>query len=1270
MPVNAPKGDIRDLYAYYRFSDHKLTNIVFKDKTLSKAEVWFEGFMDWSFKKCTFNKSFYFGVSGEKLEEDTREDDFPPYGSNGLNFDTCTINKPFEIKDNCVVVFKDCTINDSVTIEDGTKVEFIDCTFAKGIIIKTYCDIRFIRCALNCTDFGLETEEHCTIEFHNCTHGSPDTFWLKATTDCSILMRSTEGTAITAKLNTIELDDYSTLKMYNYQTVVSQEGDTVTLTNNSKFESRECDVFGANEGTIFVLTDSKMFMRETVSCGCGEGGNVLRVVNSEVRGNDVGTWVAQNCYRFVGCVGVGLDIFEVIHSGKGMAILAVGSEVECRTGQTIDSAENFCVQFGEQFGENGSKGFFKDINLMQSGQSICWYAVADSWIRGENVTTIMSGESTAVYGFYARITIKNTELIQGKIFAINTDYTLIEAENVGEVISTQDTAVEFNEGTVYDLRYIVKIEGKKAGLVSSEAKGNINNIDKITSGEGKAVRIDNISGPSEWVGINDIEASLDAAMWVTGVLEGWRWVKTVNVISEQKEAIIWEQTAGDVYVADVQYIKSEIEVAIRMTVSGNLRVEDVQLVSSEEKEAWILTVSSGRTECTDIYKVFSPLADALTINISEGASLWYNDFERIESEQANALVGTVGGEAVFTEGNTVYTMQGQAAVITGNGDYSFVRFADINVFQADTPSNDLVKITSVNHVQMHRIGEFAVNTSSRYLCWLQGTGGQVGRCEVIDCPTWSGSEVRGGLYIRDFFDYDVVCSREPGTMSFEKATGIVMGFVGSNGRVANWTEVADKSGEGIAAFYIYGIASAAPGVIDVWNVDTMDGNIAARIYADGVVHLHNIGTIKAQIGDGPALEASGSGEFCLQQGSEGKTVLISKDDNTAALDIGDFTKAHIRGVETQAGQGKIAINNIKQVQFANCQLKGNIEAGQSNIELYDTDATGGWNLDGCNLHAVLSKLDIGADSGGGNLDANGSSLWFSKCEITGSSDWVTSNTDIVMLRCDGSGYSGEFEPSDGALFALGTSFGSDFDPTNSVAAFLAKCDVSSGSPTLPGATLSLLSTFGSASVPGGGAALTSIKDTFQGLTVASGTGVVMNASTVTGALDLVGGSGGMINKSTLSGGLTVSDNAGAFLNAVSVTGNLTASGSILGAEVSASSVPMSGSGIFSGLNTNPTGAGQGIVVTGDNITSYMPTKDGRNDLRTGIFMDTQMIHMWNQYGHTGYTGSGTTLALGASATGTMNAPQWAADADGQSRSGYYIVDLAAAIHHNLPGIIE
>jgi hypothetical protein len=636
----------------------------------------------------------------------------------------------------------------------------------------------------------------------------------------------------------------------------------------------------------------------------------------------------------------------------------------------------------------------------------------------------------------------------------------------------------------------------------------------------------------------------------------------------------------------------------------------------------------------------------------------------------------------------ITTQMGLTVAITGSGSRSRFKLADIGTINGNEVPDDMCEISGVAFVQIHRIGEFTANKSSRYVLYLRGAGEHVGRCEVIDCTNINGDEVRGGLYIQRFGWTEVVCSQEPGAITIQEAGAIVCALTRTSGRIANFSEFKDSGDKG-RGFYSYGLGTSGAN-IRIENIDLVEGGLRGmQLYCDGSIEIHNVKEIKGEKSDSDAqgLEFDGAGTLTITGGSQ-DTVITSKDNDSDAIRLHSGIHS-LNRVATEASKGSIIILNTHKTAFYDCKLKGTVDVEDSTVQFFNSETTGGYDCRNAVVEWYLCELDIGADPGDpATFEASNSSLKLSKCTISGSEDWGTDNTAILFVKVDASGYSGEFEPSDCGITALNTDFGNDFDPTPTTGMILAKCSVT-GAASLAGATISAVSSFDSTATVPSGCSLISAKDTYQALTGSANAAMLLNGSTVSGALTLgtdnafignhfsasssltLGASTGTIlNHGSITGNLTVSSGAAAFLSMTDVSGNLSVSGSAMGVEVSASSIPLAGSAIFSGADVAPTGAGQGIVVTGDNITTYMPTKDGQNDLRTGIFMDTQMIHMWNQYGHTGFTGTGTTLALGASATGTMNAPQWTADADGQSRAGLYIIDLAAAIHHNLPGIIE
>jgi hypothetical protein len=175
------------------------------------------------------------------------------------------------------------------------------------------------------------------------------------------------------------------------------------------------------------------------------------------------------------------------------------------------------------------------------------------------------------------------------------------------------------------------------------------------------------------------------------------------------------------------------------------------------------------------------------------------------------------------------------------------------------------------------------------------------------------------------------------------------------------------------------------------------------------------------------------------------------------------------------------------------------------------------------------------------------------------------------------------------------------------------------------------------------------------ITGQAGVGILLNYAESTGDILATGANSGLLSLATTCDHFTVGSGANAIAAGLDTSANMSCSGSA----------------IFVGSSGRPSGTGQAIAITDVSlIESYMPTLDGKSYLRTGMFMDSKAIHMFNQYGHTGYTGDGSTLALGVEASGQMTSPQWAMSIKGQSRSGDYIIDLASQIHHNLPGEIE
>ena len=148
----------------------------------------------------------------------------------------------------------------------------------------------------------------------------------------------------------------------------------------------------------------------------------------------------------------------------------------------------------------------------------------------------------------------------------------------------------------------------------------------------------------------------------------------------------------------------------------------------------------------------------------------------------------------------------------------------------------------------------------------------------------------------------------------------------------------------------------------------------------------------------------------------------------------------------------------------------------------------------------------------------------------------------------------------------------------------------------------------------------------------------------------------------------------AFLALVESTGkiDIPSGSAVIGANLDATSVDLDGNAVIAGTTEMPTGDGQGIALSASAlIADYMLNLDGRSELRTGLLMDAQYVHMLNNEGHNGYIGNGSAFVMGAKGGGTDTSPSVSYDARAQLRTGSYIYDITSAdIHHQLPGIID
>jgi len=226
--------------------------------------------MDFSFKCCRFEKPIYWGVEGARLEGDTRgtdenDDTFPIYGSNGLNFDTCTFTPeaPVTIEANCVALFINCVFEgDQVfTIGNNTRVEFIDCEFNNWCFdITDYCDVRFRRCTWTAPLYHATIANGCQCTYHDCEYKTAQTYVMNISQDSKVIMTGHTAVDITSGTTMFIVSDKSSLDMYNFDTLSTP--DSFLDIDDSKYKGRKIKLMSAAKDTIVANNKAEVFLKE------------------------------------------------------------------------------------------------------------------------------------------------------------------------------------------------------------------------------------------------------------------------------------------------------------------------------------------------------------------------------------------------------------------------------------------------------------------------------------------------------------------------------------------------------------------------------------------------------------------------------------------------------------------------------------------------------------------------------------------------------------------------------------------------------------------------------------------------------------------------------------------------------------------------------------------------------------------------------------------------------------------------------------------------
>lgn len=1010
------QGDIRDLYSYYRFSDYNQVSITLKNKSLAKEDVWFEGFMDWTFLKCTFSKSFYFGVDGAKLPEDPRvtgksEEPFPPYGSNSITFVECTFSEYFEIKDNCVVIFRDCEFEEAFTIEDNCKVEFLACTFKKGLTLKTFCNIRFLRCNLDQDDFGFSVEDHCELFFNNCVQGTaPSTYFLSMTSDCKAIFHTKEKTNLNAEHQIFELHERSHVKIYNYGTIQSVIRPMADVNSHSKFEAYDASQLLSANSDILSAIDSEIFMKNVESCGCPKG-RAIYAERSLVRSVDVDIIKAQieNGIEAIDDSEVSILNTSIIQSAQGYAIYGDNSRISVSNVSTmIQSAQKVAIYLTES-----SRGIFRNVELIESGVDIAVWIDTNAWGSFFDVPVIISGTTTAIKVTNGgRYTDEIGDRRQGMQYALEADNAKIEIENVTELNSSELDAVKI-VSSMYDLRDISLIVGKFKAFEVTNSQGIATDIGTIRGEIEQAVIMTDCSGPVEWDQITLIESELETAMEVSGALYGLRICGVETIRSPQKIALKWNQTSGDTFIYDIGTIEAQQDDAMQLTVTGRFRAEKVDTITTEQGDVLEITTQEGNVEMVDITTMTTQQGDVVKMASDVGDLIRLNKIQTMTTQQGDVFKGTsCKGQTLVANVDTATTQQGDIVTINcGNEPSSFVRFVDVGTMSTMTSTGDAVKVEACASIQLHRVDTISAQTAAGYIVSLNGLGAGFGRAEIIDCPSITAMTSQGGVAFEDIGAGFLVGGTQMGSLTAQTCNGDVLHVASASLEVKNYTAIEATAGTGYGVFF-----DAPEGQhLLLANVTSIKHEKGAKFTGAGSVKVVKVPTIEAVKEDG--IEVSDNMEIHILSDLTIKTPsstkkalslsqtrrhnLISK--LTVPLGMFYATEAHFSLSDITFMNGDFYASQSTGNIAKSTWLTAAITLEEANLRFQDITVFGAGNFN-TDINSTLT-LDKGYISDGGEFICDGvvyaNNVTYTK-KITGANDsGVLLGNRVVAREVDG-----------------------------------------------------------------------------------------------------------------------------------------------------------------------------------------------------------------------------------------------------------------------------
>lgn len=921
--VDKPKGDIRDLYAYYRFSDHASTNVSLRGKSLGKSDVWFEGHMNWAFASCTFSKSFYFGVEGQRLQEDTRGGTgstvaFPPYGSNGLTFEDCTFSESFEIKKNCVVVFKDCTFNidGEITFEDNVRVELIDCTVNAQINVKQGCDIRARNSTFNHDSWCFNVEESCRLQFDECSWGNPEQWLIKAVDDCRVLIAG--GGTLSCSGDVLIIEDSSLLKFSNGQSIISSNGTAITAID-SKIEVHSCESVLSSNADAVVSNNSELLF-DSMNTIHSDQGSALALIDSVVRFRDlvaisssIGNGITAQNSKIYG------DTAETISTGRGIAIDIESCQLEIHNIPAITSGEGTAIKI-----YGGNRSVFRNVSRITVGEGTALDISGTPEVLIDTTTEISSGQGIAVVISGGSLQGMSVATITALVTAIQASNCTLRLQDVSSINCAEGDAVVLT-GVLYEFKNVVDITSAIGfAFIATSCRGLAKNITTISAPLSTAVSINDISGPTDWDTVSSITSEQSTAFSFSGNAVQFRLAAIQNISTQQGTAFTWTQSGGVASIYDCGSITTQEGTAaqINVTEGAQLEIRVLEEISTQQGTVLDLTCG-GRVGLHSIDSLTTPQGDVFKIAVLEGGILEAYKVADLSTEQGNAVSGSCEGIFTFQEGDSITTQQGAIIEIDcSSNEDSHVRFSDIGELSSQQASGDGVSITGAAKAQLYRIPSIEINQGSGYAVKLSGLSDGHGLLEVIDCYNITMQQGEGGVSFEDAETSRLVGKSRDISVTVNKGSGDVLKVTNTDCLARNISSLEADSGDGYGVFF----SSSGGHTLRLVDVQSIKHKSGAKFTGKGLVELLKVSTIEGVKEDGIEV-ADGMEARVLSD----LTITAASDERIALRVTGSTRNNYFN--KLTASVGKLDINQsyarLSDATFS----AGSVTITQSEVDL-------------------------------------------------------------------------------------------------------------------------------------------------------------------------------------------------------------------------------------------------------------------------------------------------------------------------------------------------